>query len=74
MLVTDDGPGISAADWERVFGRFVRLDDDRSRQRGGTGLGLPIARDVVEAVELASANTYLEVLTDKFIGSVVQTR
>lgn len=48
LTVTDDGPGIPAGERERVFGRFVRLDDDRSRQ-GGTGLGLPIARDVVIA-------------------------
>jgi len=49
LTVTDDGPGIPGAERERVFARFVRLDDDRSRQGGGTGLGLPIARDVVVA-------------------------
>jgi signal transduction histidine kinase len=49
LTVADNGPGIPAAERERVFARFVRLDDDRSRQGGGTGLGLPIARDVVIA-------------------------
>ncbi|MER6048247.1 ATP-binding protein [Streptomyces sp. NPDC001793] len=45
--VTDDGPGVPPADRERVFTRFIRLDDARSRDEGGAGLGLAIVRDVV---------------------------
>jgi signal transduction histidine kinase len=49
VSVADDGPGIRAQDRERVFERFVRLDDDRSRPDGGAGLGLAITRQVAEA-------------------------
>ncbi len=46
MIVDDDGPGVPAAERQRVFERFVRLDESRRRDRGGTGLGLAIARDI----------------------------
>ncbi|MGW7353037.1 sensor histidine kinase [Streptomyces sp. NPDC054784] len=46
VTVHDDGPGVPGVDAERVFERFVRLDDARSRDRGGAGLGLAIARDL----------------------------
>jgi signal transduction histidine kinase len=47
--VIDDGEGIPTADRERVFERFVRLDDSRTRSQGGTGLGLAIVRQLVHA-------------------------
>jgi signal transduction histidine kinase len=49
LTVDDDGPGIPAAERERVFERFVRLDEGRGRTDGGTGLGLAIVREVARA-------------------------
>jgi signal transduction histidine kinase len=49
IVIGNDGPPIPAADRERIFGRFVRLDDSRSRTDGGSGLGLAIAREIVTA-------------------------
>src|SRR5690606_24182545 len=49
LEVLDDGEGIPPEHRETVFQRFVRLDASRSRDAGGTGLGLPIAREIAEA-------------------------
>ena len=49
VLVEDDGPGIPPDAFERVFEPFQRLETSRSRETGGTGLGLPIARNIVRA-------------------------
>jgi signal transduction histidine kinase len=49
LTVSDDGPGIAAAERSRVFERFVRLDADRARSGGGAGLGLAIVAEVVAA-------------------------
>jgi signal transduction histidine kinase len=47
--VFNDGEGIDPADRERVFDRFVRLQESRDRASGGTGLGLAIVREIVSA-------------------------
>lgn len=47
--VDDDGPGIDAADRDRIFERFTRLDESRTLDRGGAGLGLAIAASVAAA-------------------------
>lgn len=49
LEVSDDGPGIPTELRERVFDRFVRLDNSRERTRGGAGLGLSIVREIVLA-------------------------
>ncbi|MFE7647214.1 sensor histidine kinase [Streptomyces phaeoluteigriseus] len=47
--VVDKGPGVPPGDRDRVFDRFYRVDKARSRDRGGSGLGLAVARSLVEA-------------------------
>ncbi|WP_131743002.1 sensor histidine kinase [Actinomadura roseirufa] len=49
LEVRDDGSGIAPEDRERVFWRFHRLPESRRRDRGGTGLGLTISRDIAHA-------------------------
>jgi signal transduction histidine kinase len=44
LVVEDDGPGIPPGERDRVFERFTRLDEARSRDDGGVGLGLAIVR------------------------------
>lgn len=51
LQVEDDGPGIPAAERERVFEPFVRLDPSRDRATGGCGLGLAIVYSIVQAYQ-----------------------
>ncbi|MGA9763017.1 MAG: GAF domain-containing protein [Gaiellaceae bacterium] len=48
FTVSDQGPGIPAAERERIFDRFYRLDPDQTKGVGGSGLGLFICRELVE--------------------------
>jgi len=49
VSVRDTGAGIPAEDLDRIFDRFARADPGRSRHTGGSGLGLPIVRAIVQA-------------------------
>ncbi len=50
LSVTDTGIGIAEEDLEHIFERFYRTDASRARHTGGSGLGLSIARDLVQAM------------------------
>ncbi|KAB8188721.1 HAMP domain-containing protein [Nonomuraea phyllanthi] len=49
VTVTDDGEGIPPQDRERVFERFTRLESARAKDKGGSGLGLPLSREIAMA-------------------------
>lgn len=61
--VSDDGPGVPPEHRERIFDRFHRADASRSRTTGGAGLGLAIAKELVElhggTIRLEGASTFV---------------
>jgi GAF domain-containing protein/anti-sigma regulatory factor (Ser/Thr protein kinase) len=48
LTVRDTGPGIAAADQDKIFGEFQQVDNSNTRKKGGTGLGLAISKRMVE--------------------------
>ena len=48
LTIADEGPGVAPEHRDRIFNRFFRIDEARSRERGGAGLGLAIAKWAVE--------------------------
>ena len=49
LRISDDGLGVPSEQQDRIFERFARIDDARTRERASTGLGLAITREIVEA-------------------------
>ena len=49
LVVEDSGPGLTEKQISRLFERFYRVDESRSRSGGGAGLGLSICRNIAEA-------------------------
>lgn len=63
IRISDDGPGVPPEHREKIFDRFHRADASRSRTTGGAGLGLAIAKELVElhggSIRLEGANTFV---------------
>ncbi|MDR0300450.1 MAG: HAMP domain-containing histidine kinase [Streptococcaceae bacterium] len=51
LSMSDNGPGISNADKKKIFDRFYRVDEARTRGKGGLGLGLALANEIVRAMK-----------------------
>jgi two-component system sensor histidine kinase BaeS len=49
LVLEDSGPGLTSDQIARLFDRFYRVEQSRTRSRGGAGLGLAICRNIVEA-------------------------
>ena len=78
VSVSDQGRGISAADQERIFERFYRVDPARSRRTGGTGLGLSIVKHISAghggSVSVWSEEGQGSTFTLRFPAAVGETR
>jgi signal transduction histidine kinase len=73
IAVSDTGLGISAEDLSRIFERFYRADSSRTRDTGGFGLGLSIARELVEAMGGSLSATSQPGLGSTFLISLRRT-
>ncbi len=69
ITVEDDGPGIPAADRERIFQPFVRLESSRSRDHGGIGLGMAIAARIINA-----HGAKIDVRASELGGALIETQ
>lgn len=65
ISVKDNGPGIDRKHFDRLFERFYRVDEARSRKIGGTGLGLAIVKHIVRA-----HNGSVELVSEPGVGSI----
>ena len=69
LRVLDNGPGIRDEDKKRIFDRFYRVDKARTRQKGGFGLGLSLAKQIVEAFKGA-----IQVKDNKPKGTIFEVK
>ena len=67
--IADDGLGISDADKKKIFDRFYRVDKARTRQKGGFGLGLSLAKQILDIL-----NGTITVKNNQPKGSIFEVR
>lgn len=69
FTVADNGLGISDADKKKIFDRFYRVDKARTRQKGGFGLGLSLAKQIIKTL-----NGHISVRDNKPKGTIFEVR
>lgn len=67
ITISDEGEGIPEEDLPYIFDRLYRVEKSRSRESGGTGLGLPIAKEIVEA-----HGGYITMFSERYKGTSVR--